>query len=190
MVGCNKVELRQRKYTKEFLQDLVENSHCVADILRKIGKPNSGGMHSFISRRIKEYGIDTPNFSPRPLIYNINHKKKPLRKILKKNSSFSRTHLKRRLIEEEIIKNKCDECGLEKSWKGKSINMVLDHINGVNNDNRLKNLRLLCPNCNSQQETFCARNSKVQTRKCTGCGKRIGKTNKTGKCFNCLHYNK
>jgi 5-methylcytosine-specific restriction endonuclease McrA len=64
--------------------------------------------------------------------------------------------LKRRLISESLLENKCSiqECGLTE-WCGRPIVLVLDHINGVNNDNRLENLRFLCPNCNSQQDTFC-----------------------------------
>ncbi len=43
-------------------------------------------------------------------------------------------------------------------WCGQPLNLVLDHINGVNSDNRVENLRFLCPNCNSQQSTFAGRN--------------------------------
>lgn len=52
----------------------------------------------------------------------------------------------------------CSECDLPPLWNGKKLVMVLDHINGVNNDNRKENLRLLCPNCNSQSDTFSGRN--------------------------------
>lgn len=72
----------------------------------------------------------------------------------------STSNLKNRLIKEGFLKNKCDICGLEGVWQGQSIVMVLDHINGINNDNRKENLRLLCPNCNSQQPTFCRKQAK------------------------------
>jgi 5-methylcytosine-specific restriction endonuclease McrA len=45
-------------------------------------------------------------------------------------------------------------------WNGIPLVLVLDHINGKNNDNRQNNLRLLCPNCNSQQSTFAGKNKK------------------------------
>ena len=64
------------------------------------------------------------------------------------------------MIEENFIENKCSECGLQNKWKDKKLVLVLDHINGTNDDYRLKNLRLLCPNCNSQQKTFAGRNIK------------------------------
>lgn len=69
-----------------------------------------------------------------------------------------RGSLKRLLIKEDVIQNKCFCCGIDPIWNNKPLVFVLDHINGVNNDNRLENLRLLCPNCNSQTETFSGRN--------------------------------
>lgn len=75
--------------------------------------------------------------------------------ILTINSRCTRHNLKNRLLSEGLLKNECSECSLSEKWNGKEIKMVLDHINGVNNDNRIENLRMLCPNCNSQQSTFC-----------------------------------
>jgi hypothetical protein len=56
-----------------------------------------------------------------------------------------------------LLEFSCSECGLD-SWLGKSLVLELDHINGIRSDNRLENLRLLCPNCHSQTETFRGRN--------------------------------
>lgn len=80
--------------------------------------------------------------------------------IFTENSDVSRISAKRRVLKENLIDNECSECGLKDTWNGKSIVLVLDHINGVNNDNRIENLRLLCPNCNSQTLTFSGRNVK------------------------------
>lgn len=80
--------------------------------------------------------------------------------ILIENSSTTRKIVKSHLLREGILKNKCSECEQTESWNGKPLVMVLDHINGVNNDNRLENLRMLCPNCNSQMDTFAGRNSR------------------------------
>ncbi len=50
----------------------------------------------------------------------------------------------------------CLWCGIA-TWRGKSLTLHVDHINGVHSDNRLENLRFLCPNCHSQTDTFCNR---------------------------------
>ena len=73
--------------------------------------------------------------------------------ILTKNSGYSRSRLKERLIENGLKEYKCECCGLTK-WLDKPISLQLHHINGINNDNRLENLQLLCPNCHSQTENF------------------------------------
>ena len=79
--------------------------------------------------------------------------------------------MKRRLIKEGILKDKCYECGISE-WRGKKLSLHLDHINGDNTDNRLKNLRVLCPNCHSITETYCGKNSQsANTGLCVDCKK-------------------
>ena len=68
-------------------------------------------------------------------------------------------NIKGRLLAEGLLENQCSECGLTE-WRGKPLSIQLDHINGINTDNRLENLRMLCPNCHTQTETFGARNQK------------------------------
>lgn len=74
------------------------------------------------------------------------------------NSTFPRHRLKYRLIDEKKIEYKCQCCGLGDEWNGFKLSLQLDHINGVNNDNRLENLRFLCPNCHAQQGTYAGKN--------------------------------
>lgn len=84
----------------------------------------------------------------------------PLEEAMVENSTYQRGALKRRLICEGLIENECSICAAKPIWQGKPLVLVLDHINGVNNDHRFENLRLLCPNCNSQTDTFAGRNVK------------------------------
>jgi Zn finger protein HypA/HybF involved in hydrogenase expression len=72
---------------------------------------------------------------------------------------YSTLKLKKRLIKEKILEEKCSECGIME-WNGKEIILQLDHIDGNPKNHLLSNLRLLCPNCHSQTETFCGRNKR------------------------------
>ncbi|MBV8344438.1 MAG: HNH endonuclease [Candidatus Eremiobacteraeota bacterium] len=71
----------------------------------------------------------------------------------------NRKHVKMRLLNAGLLTNICRSCGLSE-WQGKPLNMHIDHINGVRDDNRLENLRMLCPNCHSQTPTYGGRNLK------------------------------
>ena len=82
-----------------------------------------------------------------------------LEDVLVENSEYQQSHLKRRLLASGILKNECATCGQGPEWMGRPLVMVLDHVNGIPNDNRIDNLRLLCPNCNSQTATYCAKNN-------------------------------
>ena len=70
------------------------------------------------------------------------------------NSTYARHNIKRRILKNNLIKYVCDECGIGPIWNGKTMPLILDHINGVNNDNRLSNLRFVCSNCDSQLPTY------------------------------------
>ena len=65
--------------------------------------------------------------------------------------------LRNRLIKEGIKTNMCEICEI-KNWQGREISMQLDHIDGDSHNHRLYNLRLICPNCHSQTETYCGKN--------------------------------
>ena len=82
----------------------------------------------------------------------------PLEKVLAR--AKCRNTVKRHLLEAGILKNVCGECGLDE-WRGRPISIELDHRNGIRNDNRLENLRMLCPNCHSQTETHGAKNKRL-----------------------------
>ncbi len=66
-------------------------------------------------------------------------------------------NLRKRLIAEGLKEARCEICKLDE-WLGRPIPLQLDHINGDRTDNRLENLRLLCPNCHAQTDTYCGKN--------------------------------
>lgn len=71
----------------------------------------------------------------------------------------SRYNIKHRLLRAGLLENRCHECGLVE-WRGKVLMAHIDHINGIKSDHRLENLRMLCPNCHSQTETYGGRNAR------------------------------
>lgn len=75
--------------------------------------------------------------------------------------SVSRHTIKERIVKDNLIPYECAECHTDQ-WRGKKLTLHLDHINGINNDNRLDNLRFLCPNCHSQTDTYCGKNNGVK----------------------------
>ena len=85
-------------------------------------------------------------------------KKYPNESIFIENSSFSRTSLKKRILLEDFIKYECEICKSGPVWQNKPMPLILDHINGINNDNRLVNLRFVCSNCDCQLPTYNAKN--------------------------------
>ena len=90
----------------------------------------------------------------------------PLQDILdSKYPNYSTGKLKKRLVKEGILKYQCILCGNDGTHNGLPLTLQLDHINGVNNDHRLENLRLLCPNCHTQQDTYAGKNKNAGNNK-------------------------
>jgi RNA polymerase subunit RPABC4/transcription elongation factor Spt4 len=148
-------------YTEEDFKDAVKNNYSVRACLLALGLRATGGNYALFNRRVKALGIDTSHFTGKGHLKNRTNpwvKKKPLEEILVVDSMYTnRGHLKKRLLAKGLLAYKCSSCGIAE-WQGNPLSLHLDHINGVNNDHRLENLRLLCPNCHSQTSTYAGRN--------------------------------
>jgi len=150
------------KWEKEILEDIVRNSNSVKEALEKMGLRSAGGNFKTMKKYLDIYNIDTSHFTQKweCMVNRMKENKIDLSLVLVENSSYSRTHLKTRLYEEGFKDRICEICGQDENWNGMKISLILDHINGVYNDNRLKNLRIVCPNCNAGLETHCGKNIK------------------------------
>ena len=149
------------KITEAKLKNAVANSISIAEVLKKLDMSVSTGNYKSFHKAVKRHNIDTAHFLGQSHLLNTNHstnKTIPLNQILVEGSTYlGIAQLKKRLIKIGLLKYECYECGLS-TWRDKKISLQLDHINGVHNDHRIENLRLLCPNCHSQTETFCGKN--------------------------------
>jgi hypothetical protein len=144
---------RWRETSDNAFTSAVRSNRFVADVLRSLGFDLSGGNYAAVKRRVRQLGLDTSHWHRgRPPVG------RPLEAVLVPGGYTNRYRLKLRLIRAGILTNECALCGLPPIWKDKPLVLVLDHINGINDDYSRHNLRLLCPNCNSQTATFCGRN--------------------------------
>ena len=169
--------------SKDF-QELLDGSNSIAEVLIKIGLPAYNGNHKTVNHRIIEEGFDLTKLSEnRKKKQKISFRDKiPLNEVLKVNSTYSTKNLKNRILTENLIDYTCSECGLGDVWNNKPISLQLDHINGINNDNRLENLRILCPNCHTQTPTFSGKHRK-KIKFCVDCGVKV--SNHSTRCNKC-----
>jgi len=143
-------------------QRLLNESSSIVEILKKLGFGGYNGNHRTIKKRIKEENFDLTLFTANKKNFKQEQAKKlsPINKrdnedIFVENSSYvSGNNIKSRLLQDFGWKYECAECGNQGTYNNKPLSLQLDHINGINNDNRLSNLRFLCPNCHSQTLTF------------------------------------
>jgi hypothetical protein len=145
------------KYDKDNLEKIVKESFTYKECLLKLDIRAAGNNSKTLKKYIKLYNIDNSHFNPNyfNIVMHVKSKKIDLENILVENSSYSRSHLKERLFDLNILENKCCLCGQDENWNDMKISLILDHINGVFNDNRIENLRIVCPNCNAGLDTHC-----------------------------------
>lgn len=154
---------KMRSWSKNDLFVAVSSSTSLRQVLKKIGLIQAGGNYSQVKKYIKEYKLSTAHFKGKAWnkgLIGIGKPRISLDKILIKNSDFQSFKLKKRLFEANLKKKLCEECRWSKISEDGRIPLELDHINGDHRDNRLKNLRILCPNCHSLKPTHRGRNRK------------------------------
>lgn len=153
------------KLSDEQFVELLKKSSTISEVLFKLGytvKGNSWG-YSQVKRRMDDLNLDYSIFKGKSAVIKTNKLNNVKKEdILKENCRHQRTVLRRYVIKNNLIPYKCAICGCTE-WQGKTLSLELDHINGVNNDNRLENLRFLCPNCHSQTSTYGSRNQQTNS---------------------------
>lgn len=179
-----------RGYSKKEFTDIWLSSDTISSVITKLGFNNrSSGSYKSIKKAAESLGLDTNHMSGRA---HGTSGIKSDEEFFVENSSSRSVNVKERALTKGLLKNLCYICGIGPEWNSKALNLQIDHINGDPTDNRIPNLRMLCPNCHSQTETFCGKNNRksyVSKRrkltKCSDCGIKVYKESK--KCVECTN---
>lgn len=173
--------------TKEVLQDVLNESSTWKEVRNTITGSNtiSGEAIKLLKRKAKEFNCDMNKFYKNVDSYKVDRLRKfvhplnvtPDDEVFCENSNVCSAVMRNKYLKK--VEYKCSKCGISE-WHSEKITLQVDHINGINNDNRMKNLRLLCPNCHSQTSTW---GNKTPKNKCVDCGICVGKTSK--QCRSC-----
>ena len=159
-----------RKYSKEWLEELCKDSYSYAEVLVKAGRsPNGGGAVATLKKKIEEYQIDISHFtgqrwqkSPHQKDNVVSREQYQIEEIFIKNSPVTQKVLRGYVERHKLLTYTCQYCGCDGNWQNGIISLEIDHINGDNKDNRLENLRYLCPNCHALTETYRGKNKALK----------------------------
>lgn len=153
--------MRTRSWTIEQIKDAVKNSSSYRQVLQKLHLREAGGNYEQLKKYIKELKLDIKHFTGKGWnkgMTGIGKVRIATKDILVNDSFFQSYKLKKRLFKEGFKKCACELCGWSQKAKDGRVPLELDHMNGNRRDNRLKNLRILCPNCHSLQPTHRGKN--------------------------------
>ena len=169
---------------------IVSESSSLTNCVYNLGyNAPSGSVSQLVKQRISKLNLDISHFSNN----SINKVKRTPDNIFIENSTAVQATLRRYYKDGNYTPYKCSICGQEPFWNGKELTLILDHINGKNHDDRLENLRWVCPNCNQQLDTTGGKNQQHkehQINLCQSCGIPISKTaTHCIKCSNQLRQN-
>jgi len=139
---------------KKELEKVVILAESVSECLKLLNINPNGSAFIRMKQLLLEYKINTSHFNKKKVLGVV----RTTEELLVENSTASRGIVKKRLYREGLKTPICELCGQDENWNGKRMSLILDHINGVNNDNRIENLQIVCPNCNATLDTFSGKN--------------------------------
>ncbi|WP_046508444.1 HNH endonuclease [Streptomyces odonnellii] len=143
---------------RDELAPAVTSSTSLAGVLKLLGLPNGGASRALVKRSIAAHGLSSAHFTGQAHNRGVpSARRKPAAEILRcltPGAPRTKTAMLRRALDEVGLPHVCDECGIVDTWQGRRLVLEIDHISGDRLDNRIENLRYLCPSCHSQTSTF------------------------------------
>lgn len=144
--------------TPERVVEAVRESVCMTDVCKALNVTACSFTYARIKKVCEDHAISTTHFDVSGSRRR-GKKQYSFEEIFCERSSVPRAGLRAMAIRHGLFRGVCSLCGIGE-WLGKPLTIELDHINGISDDNRVHNLRWLCPNCHSQTPTF--RNAKAR----------------------------
>lgn len=152
------------KYTLEQLKEAVKLSSSIRQTLERLNVIPAGGNYKTFHKAVNHFNIDISHFTGADFTgRKFPKRRQKIEKYLYKGSTINSSTLRIYLLEDKIFEHKCYKCNLS-VWNDLPIPLELEHINGINNDNRLENLTLLCPNCHAQTDTYRGKNIRKKSK--------------------------
>lgn len=163
------------RYSEDQARAAIATSLSWTETLRRLGMCSTGGGYRVLQKYARIWSISTEHFDPwaanRRALARVAERRTPLEELLVEGRAVKSARLKERLYREGVKERRCELCGQGEEWRGRRMSLILDHVNGEPTDNRLENLRIVCPNCNATLDTHCGRNAALLAeRECARCG--------------------
>lgn len=151
----------RRTWTEKQFREAVKKSSSFQEVILHLGLRPAGGNFGTVKLYVEKFGCSIEHFKNVDKTRGLRLCNQLRQKWTHENTLVSDSKnrkIRKYVLQHKLLEYRCQECGQEPIFRGKPLSLQLDHINGIYNDNRLENLRFLCPNCHSQTVTFAGKN--------------------------------